>query len=176
MKTTLFCLSLAAVTAVCACGSDDEDGGKELMSATGPWTVYPQTGGAANPAQNITGNAKAIETSPGKMRVELNVMGVEANHAFGAHLHKLACDDTMAGGHYQHTPSTTTPNDPMFANNTNEAWMDFTADAGGKGAAKAEVAWVPAAGAAKSIVVHVMPTGAGGVAGAKLACLPVTFK
>jgi superoxide dismutase, Cu-Zn family len=179
MNKILLCLSFAAAAAATGCGSDDESGGKELMNATGPWTVFPQAAGAANPAQGIAGSAKAVETSPGQMKVELHVTGVTASRAFGAHLHKLACDDTMAGGHYQHMAGGA--NDPMFANAVNEAWLDFTTDASGKGDATTMVAWVPAAAAAKAIVVHAMATMAGtmgtaGMAGPKLACLPVTFK
>jgi superoxide dismutase, Cu-Zn family len=180
MKKTLFCLSLAAATALTACGSDDDDsGGKVLMNAMGPWVEFAQTGGAANPAAGIKGSAKAIETGSMQMRVELEVTNVTPSRMFGAHLHKLACEDTMGGTHYQHMPFTTMATDPAFANATNEAWLDFTTDATGKGSAKTTVAWVPTAGTAKSIVVHNMATATGagvaGTAGPKLACLPVTF-
>jgi Cu-Zn family superoxide dismutase len=180
MNKILLCLSFAAAAATAGCGSDDENGSTELMNATGAWTLFPQAAGAANPAQGIAaGSAKAIETSPGQMRVELKVSGIAASRTFGAHLHKLACDDMMAGGHYQHMAGGA--NDPMFANATNEAWLDFTTDASGKGEATTTVAWVPAAAAAKAIVVHAMATmsgtaGTAGMAGPKLACLPVTFK
>jgi Cu-Zn family superoxide dismutase len=185
MKKILIHLSLAVCTAGLAlmggCGSDDEGGGKELGASSGTWMEYPYTEmgnpAAVNPAKGIAGSAKALEAGAGKMRLELNVSGLLPMRAYGAHLHKLACDDTMAGGHYQHNPAPAgMANDPAFGNATNEAWLDFTTDAMGKASATAMVDWVPTAAAAKSIVVHFMATGSGGMAGAKLACLPMTFK
>jgi hypothetical protein len=182
MKQTLITLSLAMAAAFMAgCGSEDE-GGKELGASSGNWTVYPYTDpatmmAAESPAKNITGTAQAVESGTGKMQLQLNVSGLPPSRTFGSHLHKLACEDTMAGGHYQHTPAPAgMANDPMYGNATNEAWLDFTTDAGGKASATAKVDWVPEAAAAKSIVVHAMMTGSGGVAGAKLACLPMAFK
>ena len=45
----------------------------------------------------------------------------------------------------------------------------------GHAVATADVAWVPRAGEAKSIVVHDHGTASGGIAGAKLACLGLPF-
>lgn len=168
-------MGLVLATLMAGCGSEDA-AEKELASSSGPWIPFTMPDGSPNPAMGITGSAKAIETAPGKMRVELSVGGLPPNRAFGSHLHKLSCEDTMAGGHYQHNPSTTTPTDPDFANNTNEVWLDFTTDATGKATSQASVDWVPAKGAAKAIIVHAMMTITGGVAGPRLACLPFAFK
>jgi Cu-Zn family superoxide dismutase len=80
-----------------------------------------------------------------------------------------------AGGHYQNMPFPMggMANDPAYANASNEAWLDFTTDAAGKGAQHVVVDWIPRTGEARAIIFHHMATGTGGVAGAKLACLPL---
>jgi Cu-Zn family superoxide dismutase len=118
------------------------------------------------------------------MTITLEVSGMPAGMKFGSHLHKLACDNNKAGGHYQHNPAPNAdagsdaggPADPVYANAINEAWLDFTVGANGKGIGMTTVAWVPAMADAKAIIVHAMATGDGGIAGAKLACIPFAFK
>ena len=147
-----------------------------LASSSGPWTVYadPYEDGGANPAEGITGGATA-RLVDGGMQITLSVSGLPPMRGFGSHLHKLACDDGKAGGHFQHMPAAAvdaSTNDPAFANPDNEAWLDFTTDEAGEGTSTADVSWVPPEGGAKAIIVHDRLTGDGGVAGAKLACLP----
>jgi hypothetical protein len=148
-----------------------------LSASVGSWTVYadPYANGQANPAAGIDGTAVATKTATGAHFV-LSVNGLPANRAFGAHLHKLTCDQMKAGGHYQNDASPPDAgNDPAYANPTNEVWLDFTAATDGHAVATADVAWVPRAGEAKSIVVHDHGTASGGIAGAKLACLGLPF-
>jgi superoxide dismutase, Cu-Zn family len=124
------------------------------------------------------GSAAAFELPGDKTRVTLTVSGLAPNTTYGAHLHKLACADMMAGGHYQHAPaarSDASATDPLFANPANEVWLDFTTDDTGKGMSERTVNFMVRPGEAKAIVVHAMITGAGGVAGLKLACLPMAF-
>ncbi|HEY0715358.1 MAG TPA: hypothetical protein VGF45_21940 [Polyangia bacterium] len=168
-----------------ATGTSDAGARDNVIGTSGDkWVTYDaNVDGGGNPAAKITGSAKAWDMGGGKMRMTLTVMGLPANTTFGSHLHKLACETNMAGGHYQHQPS---PNpdggadggftDPKYANATNEAWFDFTTDAQGAATQTTTVDWVPDADKAKAIVVHAMKTGTGGVAGAKLACLPFTFR
>jgi hypothetical protein len=155
------------------CGSSDD----VIASDEGAWTVYPDPfkNGTPNPAAGIKGSAKAIRVDGDKMRVEMTLSGLSPKYTFGSHIHKLACDDMAAGGHYQHTPSPGAANDPGYANPTNEAWLDFTTDDAGAAAVKVDVGWVPRTGEAKSVIVHAMGTAPGGIAGAKLACLPLVF-
>jgi Cu-Zn family superoxide dismutase len=148
------------------------------------FTIYPQPDAGVNLAMNIGGSATAWDVGGGMMRLDLHVTGLLPGRKFGAHLHKLPCDMSMAGGHYQHDPApnpdagagTGGPNDPTYANPINEAWLDFMTDTNGIADSSAMVPWVPEAAKAKSIVVHAMATAAGGVAGPKLACLPITFQ
>jgi superoxide dismutase, Cu-Zn family len=157
-----------------------------LGNSTGPFVAYPDpfANGTANPAVNIVGSAKADGVAGATLTLTLEVSGMPKNTTFGSHLHKLACTDNKAGGHYQHNPAPNAdaggdaggPADPTYANPSNEAWLDFTTDANGKGLGTTTVSWVPAMANAKAIIVHAMPTGDGGLAGAKLACLPFAFK
>src|SRR6266545_6761471 len=164
-----------SLLAMVGCGDSSDD--KLLASNDGTWTVYsdPFKNGMANPAAGIKGPAKAVSVSGDKMRVEMSLTGLPPSYTFGSHIHKLACDEMQAGGHYQHNPSPGAANDPAYANATNEAWLDFTTDAAGAATVNTDVAWIPRAGEAKSIIVHAMGTAPGGVAGAKLACLPLAF-
>jgi Cu-Zn family superoxide dismutase len=133
--------------------------------------------GTPNPIPNTaTATAEAFDVE-GKLRIQLTVLGLPVARTFGSHLHKLPCDDpTKAGGHYQHLPfpADGMATDPSYANATNEAWLDFTTDATGKGETDLTVDWLPRPGEANGIIIHHRASGIGGVSGAKLACLPIT--
>ena len=175
----------ALTTLGCQPGSiNSDDFGKMIGSSAGAaWVVYPDPyagtpmAGAPNPiSTTITGTVTAWDMG-GKLRLQLVVSGLPPARAFGSHLHKLACDDTKAGGHYEDNmwPAGSNANDPTYANKDNEAWLDFTTDDTGKASPETTQNWLPRAGQAKSIIIHHMATLPGGVAGAKLACLPITF-
>lgn len=135
----------------------------------------PYGDGTANPAANIRGNAGFVYTGSGKSYVFLSVAGLPEGRTFGAHVHRLSCADNKGGTHYQHIPSPTTPTDPAYANEANEVWLDFTTDNKGRAIQVAKAAFRIRSGEAKAILVHTNPTGVGGVAGAKLACIDVAF-
>jgi superoxide dismutase, Cu-Zn family len=137
----------------------------------------PMMAGMPNPIDNPNARASAVAFDvDGDLRIELAVENFPASRRFGSHLHQRDCMDEKAGGHYQNMPFPMggTATDPMFANPTNEAWLDFTTDATGAGAIELTVEWLPRAGEGKGIIFHHMETGEGGVAGARLACLPIT--
>jgi hypothetical protein len=155
-------------------------GGTLIVASQGSWVVFPFTGGdggaSQSPATYIQGSASAYDVGGGKTRFLLQVSGLAPSFEYGAHLHKLPCNDvTMAGGHYQHTPGDAGASDPSAATAMNEVWLDFTTDANGSATKEVTVDFRPRNGEAKAIVVHAMKTGAGGVAGAKLACLNLPF-
>jgi Cu-Zn family superoxide dismutase len=154
-------------------------GGEPTVSSVGPWTVYddPYGNGQANPAAGIMGTAIASGSASSGMHLELVVLGLPADRTFGSHLHVLACDDMKAGGHYENTlgPADAGTNNPLYANAANEAWLDFITDMKGAGVAKTDVPWFPRSGGARAIIVHDHGTAPGGVAGAKLACLGISF-
>lgn len=163
-------------------GADGGDGATPLARSMGAWVVYPDpyADGGANPAMGIQGTAVAIRSNAADggagMEVTLMVSGLPASRDFGSHLHKTECEMGMAGGHYQHMPAPDGgATDPVFANPDNEVWLDFTTSATGTATSTTRVGFAPPPGSAKAIIVHDRKTGDGGVAGAKLACLPFAF-
>lgn len=178
--------SIASMVLAClgGCGDGNETGGsEELLARSGesPLVVYadpyaPDRAGTPNPIPAAAAASATAFDVDGKLHLMLVASGLPASRRFGAHLHKLPCDDaSKAGGHYQHTPAPAgaIPNDPTYANSANEAWLDFTTDATGKGEADVTLPWLPRHGEARAIIIHDMATGSGGVAGPKLACLPL---
>jgi hypothetical protein len=152
--------------------------GAALMPYMDPYAGMAMAGMPNPIAATATATATAWNVG-GKLKVELKVTGLPASRTFGAHLHKLACNDMKAGGHYQEIPWPATTDassatDPTYANLMNEVWLDFTTDASGAGNATRTVDWLPRTGEAKSIIIHHMATESGGVAGARLACLAMT--
>jgi hypothetical protein len=88
---------------------------------------------------------------------------------FGAHVHIGPCvagNGAAALGHY---------NAGGAASPETEVWLDFTVRAGGYAVARTTVPFTIEPGTAQSVVVHAMPTAPGGAAGARQACLPVSF-
>lgn len=94
---------------------------------------------------------------------------------YGAHLHTgpcLAGDGAAAGPHYnQSTIDGVVP--PVVSAQT-EVWLDVTIRPGGNAVAVARVPFIPKPGN-RSIVLHAQPTDDHGTAGARLACLPVSW-
>jgi Cu-Zn family superoxide dismutase len=185
------CFLLCWLAAGCGAGvdttpSDNEaqnlaEANQELVTraitSSGPFVVYdnPYADGTANPAANITGIAAAAFTSSGRTFVALTVAGLPADRVFGAHVHRLACEDTKGGTHYQNVVSPTTVTDPAYANAANEVWLDFTSNGNGKALSTANANFIVRRDEANAIVIHTNATGAGGVAGAKLACINLDF-
>jgi Cu-Zn family superoxide dismutase len=125
----------------------------------------------------------AVYTSAGDSIVTLDVWGLEADTAYGAHAHAKPCGSTgaAAGPHFQNIPDPTEPStDPAFANPVNEIWLDLTTDAAGNGVAQTKVPWqFSPQSQARSVIIHAEHTRTGatdsGVAGPRLACLTVGF-
>lgn len=94
---------------------------------------------------------------------------------FGAHLHTGACvagNGAAAGPHYNQ--STVEGVVPPVVNNRTEVWLDVTIGADGGGVAVARVPFVPTPGN-RSVVIHAQHTDDHGTAGARMACLPVSW-
>jgi hypothetical protein len=49
---------------------------------------------------DVEGRARMIRTASGKTIVEVNASGLVPGETYGSHVHKQACDDGDAGGHY----------------------------------------------------------------------------
>jgi hypothetical protein len=108
----------------------------------------------------------------------LVVSGVGAagvGNTYGAHLHTGACvagNGAAAGPHYNQ--STVEGVVPAVVNDQTEVWLDVTVGADGSGVAVAKVPFVPAPGN-RAVVLHAEHTDDHGTAGARLACLPVSW-
>jgi Cu-Zn family superoxide dismutase len=187
-KALFVCLATASVSLAVGCEPIDNTApeptppGTMLASSNNAaLAIYSQPYGPMDTAtpNPIVGNASATAQAwdeGGIMRIKVSVQGFPPNRDFGVHLHKLACNDPMkAGGHYQHyaAPAGMATN-PDYANYQNEAWLDFTTDATGKGGNDLKMSWVPRRGEAQALIFHHMKSGVGGASGAKLACLPMT--
>ena len=149
--------------------------GAKVVVSTSGFTVFadPYGNGAANPAAEVSGRVHAVELPDHKTIVTLDVTGLPAGREFGAHVHKLVCSDTKAGGHYQNVSGGAS--DPAFANAQNEIWLDFTTNAAGHGRAQAVVDWSIRPDGANAVVIHDHHTSDIGAAGPKLACINVDF-
>jgi hypothetical protein len=105
---------------------------------------------------NITGRAQMVRTPDGKTIVTIHVEGLAAGTTYGSHVHKQACADGEADGHYRFDPA-------GAATPPNEIWPGpFTTNDAGIG--NADTIAIGSAGAtAVSVVVHAP-------GGAKIAC------
>ena len=98
-----------------------------------------------------------------------------AGETFGAHLHTGPCvagSPWAAGPHYNQ--SMVTGAVPTAVNDDTEVWLDFTVRPGGTATSMARVPFAPTPGD-RSVVVHAEATEENGTAGARLACLPVSW-
>jgi hypothetical protein len=96
-----------------------------------------------------------VRTADGKTIVSVHVSGLLGNVAYGSHVHKAACNDGAADGHYRFDP-----NGPADAQN--EIWPSFTTNEDGVGNGRA-VKDRTAEPSAMSVVVHAP-------GGAKIGC------
>ncbi len=150
-------------------------------AAAGPGTVPTPVVFASgalkdlSPTPNATDGAKAkfvAYTDSAGTHATLVVTGLapaSVGSTLGAHVHVGSCvayAPLTAGPHY---------NSGGPADSQHEIWLDFTILPGGVGVAQTTVPFTIPAGGAKSVVIHAMATGPGGVAGPRLACLPVQF-
>lgn len=105
---------------------------------------------------SITGSAQMVRTPDGRTFVTVHVEGLAPDTTYAAHVHKQACADGEADGHYRFDPA-------GAATPPNEIWPGpFTTNAAGIG--NANTFAVGTAGpAAVSVVVHAP-------GGAKIAC------
>lgn len=154
-------------------------GGISAASALGPVTnasgPLTDISAAANPTDGANGHLVAVAPGTGNTRVLLVLTGLDpaaVGTTFGAHVHEGPCiagDAAAAGPHY----NTGTGGAPS---RQNEVWLDFTVRPGGVAVSRTVVPFEIAAGRAQSVVIHALATQAGtGVAGARMACMPVAF-
>jgi len=102
----------------------------------------------------IHGDAVMVRTDT-RTVVVIIVMGLAPNTTYGSHVHKQACANGDADGHYKFDP--TGP-----ADSVNEIWPGFTTNPSGIGVGFAQNAGIAGA-SAMSVVIHAP-------GGAKIAC------
>jgi hypothetical protein len=114
-------------------------------------------------------------------RVSIRGLGEDAvGNDYGAHLHTgpcgLAADGITAtvGPHYNTTPAGSLP----VVSDQTEVWLNFHVSSDGNARDTAVVPFVPTPGenGPRSITFHALQTDSKGIAGAKLACLPLDIK
>ena len=107
---------------------------------------------------DIEGNATMIRTASGETIVVVTARGLTPGEAYGSHVHKQACDDEDAGGHYSFGFAV-----PGGALDGSEIWPGpFTANAAGNA-----VGWTVVGDTAGTDAVSVVIHAPGG---AKIAC------
>jgi hypothetical protein len=111
---------------------------------------------AAGAGLSISGRAQMVRTPDGRTFVTIHVEGLAPGTTYASHVHKQACADGQADGHYRFDPA-------GAATPPNEIWPGpFTTN--GAGIGNADTIAVGTAGAAAvSVVVHAP-------GGAKIAC------
>jgi Cu/Zn superoxide dismutase len=163
-------LALATVCATAPAGADTRG---PLVRASGALSDLQAAEGpfdGASASVQIVGSGQASHSV-------LRVRGI--HHAdgqtFGAHLHAGPCiagNGAAALGHYN-TDVIAGDATPEISEDT-EVWLDFTVDEGA-GTATASVPFTPLPGD-RSVVIHALATDHHtGLAGARLACLPVQW-
>ncbi|MEO6020140.1 MAG: superoxide dismutase family protein [Knoellia sp.] len=131
----------------------------------------------SGPFDGARARVQIVQSNNGASHAVLTVKGIGAaaeGQTFGAHLHDGPCiagDGAAAGPHYNsHVHSGGTAE----VSNQTEFWLDFTV-VDGAGTGTATVPFVPEGGS-RSVVVHALPTNpTTGGAGARLACLTVSW-
>jgi superoxide dismutase, Cu-Zn family len=111
---------------------------------------------AAGAGLPISGRAQMVRTPDGRTFVTIHVEGLTPGTTYASHVHKQACADGEADGHYRFDPA-------GAATPPNEIWPGpFTTNDAGIGNANT-IALGTAGAAAVSVVVHAP-------GGAKIAC------
>ena len=111
---------------------------------------------ATGVGQSISGHAVMVRTADGMTIVSVHVEGLAPGTTYASHVHKQACADGDADGHYRFDPA-------GAATPPNEIWPGpFTTNDAGIGNANT-IAAGTAGAAAMSVVVHAP-------GGAKIAC------
>lgn len=152
--------ALAALSIAVSTGSAARATGAQVTRGT----LHPFAAAITDPTLaaeygDLSGHAQMVRTADGKTIVTVHVAGLLGNVAYPSHVHKAACADGAADGHYRFDPSGP-------ADGYNEIWMSFTSDPDGTGHgfAKADRTAGPQA---ISVVVHAP-------GGAKIGCADLT--
>jgi Cu/Zn superoxide dismutase len=166
-------LLLSSVTAIPA-----TPGHLDVVTANGPLVdLRPQQ---ADPTDGARASVLAVRVA-GRTVTILHLRGLDrsaAQRTFGAHVHVGPCvpgDGTAAVPHFNINIDVHRGVTPPEVSPRTEIWLDFTVTPRGRGHAVSLVPFAVPSGAARSIVVHELPTDPAGAAGPRLACIGVPF-
>lgn len=172
LRRNLTRLAGMATAAVLASGAMPAGAATSVVTASAPLSDLSAT---AHPTDGAHGQLYAVAPGDGNSYVYFILTGLDANAAgttFGAHVHVGPCvagNGAAAGPHF----NTGTGGPPSLEN---EVWLDFTVRHGGVAVSRATVPFEIEPGQAQSVVIHANPTQSGtGLAGGRIACLPVAF-
>jgi hypothetical protein len=141
-----------------ACSSGSSESGQVTKGDLKPF--------AAGAGQQIGGKAEMIRREKGTTFVSIDVTGLQPGRSYVSHVHKQACENGDADGHFQQNGAAAGVTPP------NEIWLNggpFAADAGGKIKVSTEANYKANADAL-SVVLHdsTLPSTANKVACANL--------
>lgn len=159
-KISAMALSALMVGAVAgACSSGSSESGQVTKGELKPF--------AAGTGQQIAGEAQMTRREKGTTFVSIDVTGLQPGRTYVSHVHKQACENGDADGHFQQNGAAAGVTPP------NEIWLNggpFAADAAGKIKVSTEANYKANADAV-SVVVHdsTLPATANKVACANLA-------
>ncbi len=172
-------LAAAAVvlltTAVVSTAPAQAGGRAEIVRAQG--NLRDLQLGTAEPFDHARAGLVMIQRH-GRSVVILKVQGIDRSvtgRDYGAHLHTGPCitgKGAAAGPHYN--SDTVAGHIPPRVNPSTEVWLDFEVTRAGTGFATAHIPFTPLPGN-RAVVIHQEPTDHHGAAGARQACLPVSW-
>jgi Cu/Zn superoxide dismutase len=172
LRTRFRWAAVVSAALALASGPAPASAAPSLVSASGPLT---DLSAAPNTTDGADAQLYAIAPGDGNTYFIFIVTGLDPaaqGTTFGAHVHVgpcLAGNGPAALGHYN-TGAGGVPS-PQ-----NEVWLDFTVLPGGFAVATATAPFEIAPGTARSVVIHAVATQPGtGLAGGRIACLPVAF-
>ena len=140
-------IAVAATTGAVALGVAFASTGS---SAGAQVTRGPVQAFAAGAALDIGGDAQMVRRPSGTTVVELHVDGLVPDGSYASHVHKQACADGAADGHFQQAGADAGTTPP------NEIWPGdgpWTANAAGNASVRTTAPYVAGPGAV-SVVVH----------------------
>ncbi|WP_165949108.1 superoxide dismutase family protein [Kribbella turkmenica] len=174
LRRTLAASIVLLTGAAAPVGAAASPNSKVVTAHDGLRDLEPDLSGAFDRAHGLAVLVSRGESTSAILRVR----GIErsaAGRSFGAHLHSGPCvagDGAAAGPHYN--TDTVAGKVPPRVNRSTEVWLDFTVGPSGAANAMAVVPFTPLPGN-RSIVIHEKPTDHHGAAGARLACLPLSW-
>jgi Cu/Zn superoxide dismutase len=167
-------LATAALAAALTVGTGSAGADTTWLQSNGPLVDLQPA--AANATDGAWADLWSV-TEDGVTSMWLFIEGLDPaaeGATYGVHIHVGPCvegNGAAAGPHFN--------SDGGVPSTENEVWLDFTVLPGGYGYAEATVPFGIAPGAARSMVIHLEPTQAGGAmpgaAGGRQACLPAEF-